>query len=316
MASGKYTFDSKQVNLKETKRGFSSVFVSFLKFFAITLVSAIVIYFLFALFFSTDTERRLRQENRLYSKVYAEMEQKDRLLSDVVTGLEVRDNEIYKSVFSTDAPNFETSAAFDPFQDGTGTDQDLAFRTRDRIDRLEDYSARIEDNFKEIFEAIGAEDFVMPPMNIPLGDFNYNFTGASVGMKISPFYKVLSEHNGLDLIASSGTDVHAAAGGVVSAVTRSAKGEGKAVEITHPGGYVTRYSHLEETLVVKGRRVAEGAVIGRVGMSGLSFAPHLHYEVLRDGVPQNPVNYFFSTLNPVEYTRMLAVSATVGQSMD
>ncbi len=313
----KYTFDIKQVNLKEARHSVLSVVVSFLKYIAVTLALAVVVYLLFALFFSTDTERRLRQENRMYSKVYAEMEQKDRLLSDVITGLEVRDNDIYKGIFKTDAPSLETISSFDPFfDDASYNDADIAARTYDRIVGLEAHSARIEDNFRQIFAAMDREYFEMPPMSIPMKDFNYNFTGASTGMKINPFYKVLTDHTGLDLIASAGTPVHAAGTGVVTKVTRSSKGEGNVVEISHLGGFVTRYTHLEKIAVVKGKHVDENTVIGNVGVSGVSFAPHLHYEVLRDGRPVDPVNYFFSELAPEDYIRMLVTAATIGQSMD
>ncbi len=313
----RYTFDNKQVNLKEARRSVLSVVVSFLKFLAITLAAAIIVYLFFALFFSTDTERRLRQENRMYSKVYSEMEQNDRLLSDVITGLEVRDNEIYRDIFKTDAPSLDLVSSFDSFFDtGDYNDADIAALTHDRITVLEGYASRIEENFIEIFQAMNGEIFEMPPMNIPMKDFNYNFTGASVGMKINPFYKVMTEHSGLDLIASSGTAVYAAGKGTVTGVRRSVKGEGNVVEISHLGGFVTRYEHLEKILVTKGKRVDENTVIGNVGQSGVSFAPHLHYEVVRDGEPVDPVHYFFADLTPDDYIRMLMMSSTIGQSMD
>ncbi|MCD8202017.1 MAG: M23 family metallopeptidase, partial [Prevotella sp.] len=255
--------------------------------------------------------------NRMYSKVYAEMEQKDRLLSDVVAGLEMRDNEIYKGIFKTDAPSLDMISSFDPFFDGEKyADEDLEAMTADRLLKLETYSSRIEDNFRQIFARMNGELFEMPPMSLPLEDFNYNFTGASVGMKINPFYKVMTQHDWMDLIVPSGTPVHAAGKGVVTKVTRSAKGEGNVVEISHLGGFVTRYAHFAKNLVTNGQHVDENTVIGNVGVSGVSFAPHLHYEVIRDGKPVDPVNYYFSNFTPDDYVRMLVMAATIGQSMD
>ncbi len=312
-----YTFDDRYVRLKKTGRNIWGVVSGVLIFLAVTVALTVVSYVIFSLFFSTDTERRLRQENRMYSKVYPEMKEKDRLLSDVVSGLEVRDNDIYKSVFHTDAPNLGTVNSADPlFSEVSIDDVDIALVASQRLGRLEEKTETVEDNFKAIFEILGSEDFVLPPMHMPLKDFNYSFTGATVGSKISPFYKVATEHHGLDLIAATGTPVYATGDGVVTTVTRNKKGLGNTVEITHAGGYVTRYAQLDQILVTKGKKVDKDTQIGKVGTSGTSFAPHLHYEVLKDEEVRDPVNYFFSDLTPSEYVGMLIIAATTGQSME
>ncbi len=310
-----YTFDSDSDVLKETKRGVGDVLLTVLGFISASIAFAIILYLVFALFFSTDTERRLRQENRMYSKFYREMLQDDKLLSDVITGLEIRDNEIYKEIFKADAPSLEMLSSFDSFIDDLDGENIVAL-TGTRLDAIEKYVSGIEDNFMEIFAAMDGEDFNFPPMSIPLRDFNYNYTGASVGMKINPFYKVLSEHTGIDLIAPAGTDVHSAGEGIVMNVLKSGRKEGNVVEIRHEDGYVTRYTHLDNIYVRKGSRVNEDSVIGTLGVTGMSFAPHLHYEVFKDGEAVNPINYFFADLLPEEYAGMFMLAATIGQSMD
>ena len=150
----------------------------------------------------------------------------------------------------------------------------------------------------------------------PLKDFSFAQTGASVGERINPFYKVKIMHNGLDLIAPAGDPVPAAGDGVVTEVTKSRKGLGNVVTITHKGGYKTRYAHLADIEVRKGNRVRKGKVIGYVGVSGNSFAPHLHYEVYRDTSIMDPVHYMFESVTPDEYVNMLVMSASTGQSMD
>jgi murein DD-endopeptidase MepM/ murein hydrolase activator NlpD len=137
-----------------------------------------------------------------------------------------------------------------------------------------------------------------------------------VGSKINPFYKVAMTHNGLDLIAPAGEAVYAAADGVVSEVTMSKKGLGNVVAIDHGNGYKTRYAHLADVVVRKGRKVKKGTKIGSVGVSGNSFAPHLHYEVLRDTLILDPVNYLFASVTPEEYLNMVIMSVSTGQSMD
>ena len=147
-------------------------------------------------------------------------------------------------------------------------------------------------------------------------DLTYPQIGAGTGDKIHPFYKTIAYHNGLDLLASQGEPVYAAADGMVSDASRSSRGQGNIIEITHPGGYLTRYEHLSELNVSKGQFVKRGRRIGSVGMSGQAFAPHLHYEVLADTVYLNPINFIFASVTPEEYANMLFMAANTLQSMD
>ena len=150
----------------------------------------------------------------------------------------------------------------------------------------------------------------------PLKKFTFAQTGASTGVKVNPFYKVKLSHNGLDMIAPSGEPVYASAKGIVSDVTKSRKGLGNVVTIDHGNGIKTRYAHLADIEVRKGRAVKKGTRIGYVGVSGNSFAPHPHYEVLRDTVVLDPVNHLFASVGPEEYVNILIMSSMTGQSMD
>ena len=145
---------------------------------------------------------------------------------------------------------------------------------------------------------------------------SYVQTGASVGLKHNPLYKVDIQHGGIDLIAPQGSVVRASADGVVRSVTRSNKGLGNIVEIDHKNGYTTRYALLGDISVPQGRSVKRGQKIGTVGISSTTFAPHLHYEVLRGGKVLDPVNFLFASVDPDEYAKMLYMSVSTRQSMD
>lgn len=315
--SSKYIYDDQKMNVRKSGGTVIGLFLKVLKYLALSLTATIIYYAIFSLVFSTDTERRLKMENRMYGKLYDEMERKDRLLADVVTSLQLRDDEIYRDVFHTTAPNVDMLSAVDLLSvTDTLTDLDISVLSGEKLKVLEKYASSVEKNFERIFNKLADKDFVMPPMDPPLKNFSYVSTGASVGKKISPFYKVDVEHRGLDMIAQAGTPVYASADGVVSDVVRSGMGHGNVVEITHKGGYVTRYAHLGGIKVSKGRAVKAGTQIATVGMSGTTFAPHLHYEVLRDGQVMDPVNYFFRHVGPYEYAGILVMSTSIGQSMD
>ncbi|PRY05113.1 M23 family metallopeptidase [Paraburkholderia sp. BL25I1N1] len=114
--------------------------------------------------------------------------------------------------------------------------------------------------------------------------------GSPFGNRTDPFTHRLSFHPGLDLVAKTGTPILAAAGGrVVFAGEKS--GYGNAVEIDHGNGLMTRYGHASRIVVHVGDLVLPRQYIADVGSTGRSTGPHLHFEVLVDGAPVNPVAY-------------------------
>ena len=128
-----------------------------------------------------------------------------------------------------------------------------------------------------------------PPSRAPL-DENFKIT-SGFGMRIHPIFKEKKMHRGIDLKAKKGTPVYATADGIVEkAVTHNKYG--KMIVLMHDTTYQTLYSQLSVFEVKTGMKVKKGDLIGRVGSSGLSTAPHLHYEVLKNGKPENPEKYF------------------------
>lgn len=314
---GNYIFDKTKFEFKKVTNSVGNIVKTVLTYFITTVTLSIVYYAIFCSVISTDSERLLRKENRLYKKTYTEMVRKQNLIADVISGLESKDSGIYEEVFHTTAPNLYSLNGEDFLASSdTIPDRDIVNYTAAKVKSLEKSSSTIEENFKAIEALLSAKGTVLPPLSLPLADLSYAQTGASIGKKTNPFYKVEVEHSGLDFVAPQGDAVIASADGVVSSVTMSRKGLGNVVEITHAGGYVTRYAHLSDIAVRKGQTVARGKKIGSVGISGTSFIPHLHYEVIKDGVNQNPVDYFFASVTPHEYADMIYMSSSTGQSMD
>jgi murein DD-endopeptidase MepM/ murein hydrolase activator NlpD len=123
-------------------------------------------------------------------------------------------------------------------------------------------------------------------------------------------------HNGIDFSAPEGTPVYATGNGVVKVSSRSARGLGNQILIDHGYGYETLFACMDELNVRIGQEVKRGDLIGTVGSTGLSVAPHLHYEVHLDGTAMNPINYFFLELSPSDYDRLILISKMSGQSFD
>ncbi len=314
--SSHYVYDKDDFKFRRQRRSLRSTLLRVLKYFLASVSLAVLYYIIFALVFSTDKERRLRSENRMYEKLYPEMEQERRLLEDVVAGLEAKDNMIYNDLFQTDVLTFGSQTSEYLSESDSMEVEDIVRHSEQVYEALDEKAGEIDNEFMRIFRVLASGNVQLPPLALPIRDFSYTSVGASVGDKINPFYKVKVSHDGLDMIAPSGTPVLASADGTVTSVQRSSKGLGNTVTVAHDGGYVTKYAHLSNIKVIKGRKIKKGTVIGSVGMSGKSFAPHLHYEIWKDTVALDPVSYFFSSVTPDEYSAMLLLSASAGQSMD
>ena len=288
-----------------------------LRYLAATVTTAIGFYVLFSLLFSTEEERRLQQENDLYATYYQELREKEQLVSDVVEGLETRDDALYRQIFETEAPSVNAVTAADVISVSDSLSESFFLSySASKSESLRMMAENVEENFREIYRLLAQRRDSLPPLTLPLESMSYVQTGASVGLKHNPLYDVDTHHSGIDLVAPQGSVVRAAADGVVRSVVRSNKGLGNIVEIDHRNGYVTRYALLGDISVPQGRTVKRGQKIGTVGISSTTFAPHLHYEVLRGGKALDPVDFLFASLSPDEYAKMLYMSVSTRQSLD
>ena len=288
-----------------------------LRYLAAIVTTAIGFYALFALLFSTEEEKRLQQENDLYATYYQELRDNERLVTDVVEGLEMKDDALYRRIFETEAPSVDAVTAADMISVSDSLSESFYLSySASKSESLRMMAKNVEENFHEIYRLMAARKDSIPPLTLPLEDMSYVQTGASMGSKHNPLYNVEIRHEGIDLVAPQGSVVRAAADGVVRNVVRSNKGLGNIVEIDHKNGYTTRYALLGDISVSQGRTVKRGQKIGTVGISSTTFAPHLHYEVLRGGKALDPVHFLFASVDPDEYAKMLYMSVSTRQSLD
>ena len=312
-----YEFDRSNFSFKKVHRSFLNLLRNVINIVLISACVALVTYFILSTFIRTDTEKRLARENNMYEKVYDQMLEREQLIGDAVSALQYKDNQIYREIFSADAPGMDPVSAMGFLASSdTLPNRDIVQYSKDKSDALMESAARIESILSAVQDRCVQASDSLPPLCSPLKEMSYAQVAASVGEKVNPFYKVPLEHNGLDIIAVQGEPVYATASGYVSDVINSRKGQGNVVEITHPGGYKTRYAHLADIQVRKGVQVRKGACVGYVGISGNSFAPHLHYEIVKDGEYLDPVNFLFASVTPDEYLNMMYMSVNTGQSMD
>ncbi|MBP5303206.1 MAG: M23 family metallopeptidase [Bacteroidales bacterium] len=293
-----------------------------IKYCLLGIAAAAVMYLIFALIVSTDREKKLALENEYLEQEYDRMSEQVDLLDDVIKNLELRDKTIYNDIFGMDPPSTETfietdTIASDAFL-ASLTDDELAAYSKDEVDRIDERISNVNRQLRAIYQTLGDEEFqpTSLPSILPVENFKLAQTGASLGMKINPFYKTLRRHGGFDIIAAVGTEVMSTADGVVAKIDKASKGMGNSVTIDHRNGIQTVYGHLSEIYVHQGQNLKQGEVIARVGMSGTTFSGGLHYEVIRQGRSVEPVNYFFADLSPAVYRDMVVISSYTGQSID
>ncbi len=311
-------YNKEQLWFTQTKKGLPFLLKRLLRYLVLASLLALVYYFLFALFINTSEEEALQRQNEILRQEYSRSLEKLEILEKALESLQERDREIYISIFKSTPPEMEAYLGSTPFLSlDSASTKELVDATHTKANFVTFLVNEMDKRLFDIYETMAQhEDLESIPSRLPLTTFNISQTGAGVGIKVHPFYKTKYHHTGIDLVATPGSEVVVTANGTVTKVVRSDRGRGNQITVDHGGCYSTYYAHLGEILVRRGQKVKGGQVIARVGSSGLSFAPHLHYEVHFNGESVDPLSYFFGQLSPRDYREMLILALNSGQSLD
>ncbi len=254
-------------------------------------------------------------ENQLLKDQVKEMGKKMQAVQRTLEGLAERGNELRLSVdlrrIDDDTRSASTGGTREPSTSAflTGEAGTLLAESQSLIDRLTREVRLQQQSYEEIQTRLQYnKDFFahLPAIKPMAGPYSIN----GFGMRLHPVLHVYRMHYGVDIINDVGTDVYAAADGVVHFSGRTQGGLGIVVELNHGYGIASVYGHLSQVLVPTGKTVKRGELIGRCGRTGLVSGPHLHYEVRRNGVSQNPVDYFFDDIDAARYRALLAQAST------
>lgn len=261
---------------------------------------------------STDD---LRSE---YGKVSARYDSLTNVLDNVVK----RDENVFRKLFESNP--YDLSADFDKerialYEQLVGMDNDELTEMLDkRIQKAVAEESNVLKSYDKLKYNISngglSVDYV--PAIQPVNNRKLTLLAAGKKPLINPFHRTISEHHGVDYLIPEGTPVFATADGVIKSLSEKNSSHGKAVTISHGNGYETSYSHLLDIRVKKGQKVKRGDIIALSGNSGLSFVPHLHYEVIYNDTRVDPVHYFFLELNPDEYQQIIRIALSSMQSFD
>lgn len=283
--------------------------------------AAILYYLFFSIFVDTPMEYELKHRADRMKSEYEALEGRYDTLMLVLENLSERDRGVFRSLFESDPYNFDTAYAEE--RDATyeamfsRSTRRLKRDLRDRTTALEKRMEELNESYRTLHEAIerrGTESHNIPSIQ-PVINPELTLLTTSYGMRIHPFYKTLTSHQGVDYAIPEGSRVFATADGKVKEVRRSST-HGQTIIIDHGNGYETSYSHLQRISVVRNQKVRRGDIIALSGDTGLSLAPHLHYEVRLNGMRVDPIHYFFQELNPIEYERLIRIAQSGMQAFD
>ena len=323
MEKYKYKYNPRTVSYEKVELTWKDKFMRFLTYFAATLVLAVLYNLIFSAFFNTPKEKELMRENNQLELQYEMLNEQFDRVEKVLKDLKERDNNIYRVIFETEPiPSSVRQAGYggsDRYEDLRSMENsDLIIKTNQRLDKLSKQLYVQSKSYDEIISLAKNKEKMLSsiPAIMPVSNKDLTRTASGYGWRIHPIYKIRKFHEGMDFTAPTGTEVYATGDGVIEVVKSSKRGYGKRVVIDHGFGYKTRYAHLNEFNVRRGQEVKRGEVIGYVGSSGLSVAPHLHYEVMKGNKNVNPVDYYFNDLTPKQYEKMIFISSNSGQSLD
>ena len=323
MAKVKYTYDSKTLSYKKIDRGWKVRLQEFALFAFVSMAFGFVFYMAADLWFESPKERRMKRELDNMVIQYDLMNGKLDQLADVLGDIEKRDDEIYRTIFEAGPiPNEVRTAGFggaNRYKNLEGfNNSELLIDTRKKLDQIAGRAYVQTKSFDDVVEMARDKEQMLAsiPAIQPVANKNLKRMASGYGYRIHPIYKVRKMHWGMDFTAPTGTPIYATGDGKVSTYKKSRSGYGNHIIIDHGYGYQTLYAHMSKVDVRRGQKVKRGDIIGYVGSSGRSTAPHLHYEVIKDGRKINPVNYYFNDLSPEEYEMMLEFSSHSNQSFD
>ena len=283
---------------------------------------AVLYYLAFSIFFDTPLEYEMKHSTRMLRQQYDSLSRRYDTVEKVLMNVIDRDRGVFRTLFESDPYNFDTDFEKKKWEAQekllTKSNKELGKLFLEKLRSFEKRGSeqlftlatleQAADSLKDRFDNIPA---IQPVINKEL-----TLLTASYGMRIHPFYKSPAAHQGVDYTVSEGSRVFATADGLIKEIITKRTSSGNTVVIDHGNGYETVYSHLGKIYARRGDRVRRGDIIAQSGNTGLSLAPHLHYEIRHNGMRVDPIHYFFMELDYEEYQKIVKIAQTGMQSFD
>jgi murein DD-endopeptidase MepM/ murein hydrolase activator NlpD len=273
-------------------------------------------------YFETPKDKIQAREIENLQLNYAILNKKIEAIDQVASDLEDRDNNLYRVYFNADSISKEKRRGIidkKRYQELEGfNNSELVINTSKKVDGISKALAVESKSLDEILKLAKAKDKLLSaiPAIQPVKNEDLKHMASGFGYRSDPFTKARKMHEGMDFTARTGTPIYATGDGVVKNADNSLSGYGNHIEINHGFGYLTLYGHLSKYKARPGQRVKRGDIIGYVGSTGRSQAPHCHYEVHKNGKVVNPLNFYYGNISAAEYVAISKIANQENQSLD
>lgn len=291
----------------------SSTLFGFLSFFILNMTS----------FFETPKSKLQARELEIMKLNYNLLNRKIAVMEEGLSAIEERDNTIYRVYFNSAPISNEVRRAgivdknrYKDLEDFNSSD--LIISSSKKVDEIMNALAIQSVSLDEITKLAKQKALLLKsiPAIQPIKNEELKHMASGFGYRSDPFTKIRKFHNGMDFSAKSGTPIYATGDGIVKKADGTVSGFGNHIEINHGYGYMTLYAHLSKYKVRAGQKVKRGDIIGYVGSTGRSEAPHLHYEVHKNGEVVNPLNFYYGSISAKEYVLITKLANQENQSLD
>ncbi len=324
MSKVKYRFNTKSLTYERVSITFREMFWKVLSYLATGIVFATLTIVLSRQFLPSPAEKKRDREMDALKLQYELLDRKMDQVEQVISDLEDRDDNIYRTIFES-----EPIPKSMRYGGSGGSEKYSLFNSYDNAELLKSATERMDRLTKRIYVQSKSYDEVVNlaknkenlmasiPAIMPMNkkDLAHAVT-SGFGWRTHPIYKTMEMHPGMDFAAEQGTRIYSTGDGVVERADNLAQGYGNHVVVNHGFGYQTLYGHMSKIAVKAGQKVKRGQLLGYVGSTGLSTAPHLHYEVIKGGEKVNPINYYYNDLSPQQYQQLVELSKKASQSFD
>ena len=320
----KYYYDTKSLSYKQLNNN-GNVFLSILQYITISSVISFIFIILLGTFIDSPKEKQLKREISFLELQYQSISEKISNAQLVLDDIQQRDDNIYRMIFEVEPidesirkAGFGGANRYEKYKGSKYSD--LVIEAKKKIDKLNKQLFIQSKSFDDVIKLANDKATMLSciPAIQPISNENLKRMASGYGYRIDPIYKTRKFHNGMDFSAPIGTPIYATGNGVIEKIkkSRSKTNYGNYILINHGYDYQSFYAHLDKILVSKGKQVKRGDLIGHVGNTGKSTAPHLHYEVRYKKRKINPANFYYNDLSPAEYEHMLFISSQENQSFD
>ena len=293
----------------------------------LVLLSVLGVAFLFAVllftFFKSPKEKAQARELEYMKLQYEILNDKLDDMEALMTDMEQRDNNLYRVMFEANPiPSSVRRSGFSDADRYAGLygymNSGQVVSAARKLDVIASQLYNQSVSYDTLFTLARNKSDMLAhiPAIFPLKETELKYISSFFGYRPDPIYKISKFHSGIDFSTAMGTEAYATGDGTVFDVERNDWGYGNMVIIDHGYGYKTRYAHLKKAAVRKGQKVKRGQLIGYIGNTGKTTGVHLHYEVLKNDVQIDPINFFYNDLTPDQYNQILEQSTLPTQTMD